>query len=146
VNAGLVDEIVEEIATAVADRVVLALASEPAWTTPVSEWRLLTTEDASRALNRSTRWIRQRAKSGDLPWVRLDEGPLAFRLEDLQACAASRRVPADRDSALAARLPLVGEPAPANGRRPDGRPKEPRVSSGNGCVPAGLFDEREHGT
>ena len=60
----LLDEMVEGIATALADRVVQALATAPVTTTPASEWRLLTTDEVSTALGRSTRWVREKARSG----------------------------------------------------------------------------------
>jgi hypothetical protein len=129
VTADLLGQFVEEVAAAVADRVVHALTAEPAETRPVTEWRLLTTEEVSRVLNRSTRWVRERAKAGDLPWVRLDSGPLAFRLEDVQAFARARRVPAADDGTLAARLPVVSRPARANGSGADARLVDPRVGS-----------------
>jgi hypothetical protein len=120
------EQIVEEIAGAVADRVVRALATEPVSTT-ASEWQLLSTEEVSTALNRSTRWVREKARSGELPWVRLDSGPLSFRLEDVQAFAASRRVPAGDGISLTNRLPDAYESASTNGSGADARLKEPGV-------------------
>ena len=85
----LLDGLVEGIATALADRVVQALATAPVTTTPASEWRLLTTDEVSTALGRSTRWVREKARSGALPFIQLDCGPPAFHMEDVQAFASS---------------------------------------------------------
>jgi hypothetical protein len=56
-------------------------------------------------LGRSTRWVRERVKAGELDWVRLDGGGFAFKLEQLQAFADARQIacepwadpPASRD-------------------------------------------------
>ena len=53
---------------------------------------LLNLEEAAARLGRSTRWVRQRAKEGELAHVRLDGGALAFRIEDLQAFAEERLI------------------------------------------------------
>jgi hypothetical protein len=112
VTADLLGQIVDEIAAAVAERVVREMRSEPVGTTAtLAEWRLLTTEEVAGCLGRSTRWVRERAKAGDLPWIRLDSGPLAFRPEDVQAFAASRRVPALAEcESLTSRLPACASP------------------------------------
>lgn len=68
-------------------------------------WRLLDVEQAAARFGRSTRWVRNRVKAGELPSVRLDGGALAFELaDDLQAFARARRVALEEPQALAARL------------------------------------------
>lgn len=91
-------EIVDSIADAVAER-LLSAATPPT----EREWRLLNVEEAAARLGRSTRWLRERAKCGDVPYVRLDGGALAFEVADLQAFAAARRVD-DTAQTLAAAL------------------------------------------
>jgi hypothetical protein len=83
VPAGLVDE----IAAAVVER--LGVGGEQ---TAAPEWRLLTVRDVADRLGRSTRWVRERVKRGELVRVRLDGGALAFLLEDVEAFARARRV------------------------------------------------------
>jgi len=91
----LVDELVGALAAAVA----ASLGGSQAAT--VDAWRLLNVEEAAERLGRSTRWVRERVKRGDLPYVKLDGGALAFEVDDLRAFAQARRVP------LAGRLHLV---------------------------------------
>lgn len=81
------DDLVEAVATAVAERLADAGNSEAA-----TEWRLLTLDEAAQRLTRSTRWLRERAKRGDLPHVRLDGGALAFDPDDVREFARARRV------------------------------------------------------
>jgi hypothetical protein len=128
VTADLFGQIVDEIAAEVADRVVRMLTAETVETPPPSEWRLLSTEQTAE-LGRSQRWVRERAKTGELPWVKLDSGPLAFLPDDVEAFARARRVPAEADFPLTSRLPGVPQAASANGSRADGRLYEPGVGS-----------------
>jgi excisionase family DNA binding protein len=98
---------------------------------PAAEpWRLYDVEEAAAALGRSTRWVRERVKRGDLPFIKLDGGALAFELEELQAFARARSVSADDGPALAPRLQPTRDPARAagsgNGRQAGNR----RVSRG----------------
>lgn len=93
----MTENILESLVDLIAARVVdqlrpLLAAPEPA----SEEWRLLNVEQAAAALGRSDRWVRERAKRGDLPYVKLDGGAFAFELEDLQAFAAVRRVGGER--------------------------------------------------
>jgi hypothetical protein len=98
VTANLLEQIVDEVAAAVAARVIQTLtAGTVVETRPVSEWRLLTTEQVGERLNRSTRWVRERAKAGELPWVRLDSGPLAFRLATFRTLKAAEGSSRRRD-------------------------------------------------
>jgi len=87
------EQLVGELADALAPRVV-ALLDEGRKPAPLEPWRLLDVEETARRLGRSTRWVRERAKRGDLPSIRLDGGALAFDLRDLQAFARRRRIPA----------------------------------------------------
>jgi predicted DNA-binding transcriptional regulator AlpA len=80
---GLVETIAERVAVRVLEG-EQAEASKP--------WRLLTLEEVAARLGRSTRWVRERVKRGDLPRVRLDEGAFAFELEDVRAFARERRI------------------------------------------------------
>lgn len=93
-------ELVEAIAEAVAARLELPRAHSEAW-------RLLDVTETAAMLGRSTRWVRDRAKIGDLPWVRLDGGALAFDPDDVREFARSRRV--GGPEVLARPLALVGD-------------------------------------
>lgn len=67
-------------------------------------WHLLDGEEVGERLGRSGRWIRERAKRGDLPFVKLGGGALAFDLADVQAaprCSEAR----DDDDAPGGRSP-----------------------------------------
>jgi hypothetical protein len=83
---GLLEAVIDEIAERVAAR--LELAPEPA----DEPWHLLNLEEAAGRLGRSTRWVRDRVKVGELAFVRLDGGALAFELDDLRAFVEERRV------------------------------------------------------
>src|SRR5438128_32884 len=87
--AGLVAAIADEVAARL-DRVLDASSTGP----DVERWRLLTVDEVAVRLGRSERWVRERAKRGELPFVRLDGGALAFDLEDVRAFVLARRVPA----------------------------------------------------
>jgi excisionase family DNA binding protein len=93
----------DELVDAIARRVVAEFAAVPQAEAGGEPWRLLNVEEAAARLGRSTRWVRERAKRGELPSVRLDGGALAFDVEDLRAFARARRVGPD----------LVGEEAAA---------------------------------
>jgi hypothetical protein len=81
-------ELVEEIAAAVVERLGAVEPGQAA----APAWRLLTVGDVADRLGRSTRWVRERVKRGQLTRVRLDGGALAFLLEDVEAFARARRV------------------------------------------------------
>jgi hypothetical protein len=88
-HVALPDELVESIAAALAPRLLAEL--------PKAEqelWQLWDLSETARRLGRSERWVRERTKRAELPFVRLDGGALAYRPEDVQAFAAARRVPA----------------------------------------------------
>jgi hypothetical protein len=108
-------EVVEQLVAAVVDELAPRIAAELAACAPAAEvsepWRLYDLEEAAGMFGRSTRWVRDRAKRGELPFVRLDGGALAFELADLQAFARARRVSVE-PPALAGRLQPVREPAP----------------------------------
>ena len=74
----------EEVAAAVREALPAPTDAEP--------WRLLNLEETSARLGRSPRWVRERAKRGDLAYVRLDGGALGFDLVDVQEFARSRRI------------------------------------------------------
>jgi hypothetical protein len=59
---------------------------------PAEGWGLLTLEEAASRLTRSTRWVRDRVKAGDLSYIRLDGGAFAFDPDDVRAFAQARRV------------------------------------------------------
>ena len=88
------DQLMDEVAAEITRRVLAGIEQEPRQ--DGEQWRLLDVEEVAARLGRSTRWVRDRAKSGDLPWVRLDGGALAFDLADVQAFAAARRVSLER--------------------------------------------------
>jgi predicted DNA-binding transcriptional regulator AlpA len=97
---GALDRLLAELADEVAARVLASLEQAPRSTSVEAEpWHLLDVEETAARLGRSTRWIRDRAKAGELPWIRLDGGALAFDLEDVRAFAAARRVALDDLSA-----------------------------------------------
>jgi excisionase family DNA binding protein len=95
------------LADALAPRIAAELTAKKAPAPADGErdlWRLLGVEEVAERLGRSTRWVRDRAKRGDLPWIRLDGGALAFDLADVQAFVRARRVSADDAGSLAGRL------------------------------------------
>ena len=107
----LLDQFVAELVSALAPRVAAELASQMPVPAAAESWRLLNVDEAAAALGRSTRWVRQKAKDGSLPYVRLDGGSLRFEVDDLRAFAMDRRVSAERGETLAGRLRLLGDPA-----------------------------------
>lgn len=129
--ANALDDLVAAVADAVAERVIAALDVRATTAAEGELWHLLTTEELATRLGRSQRWIREKAKSGELPWIRLDGGALAFDLADVQEFARARRVP---ELALR-RLPAL---AGASGGRMDsaipGRSRrgKPEVADPNG--------------
>ena len=92
VPADLVERVADLVAERVAELVADRLDGDPAQQEPP---RLLSTAEAAAWFGRSERWVRDRKKDGTLPWVRLDGGPSAFRLEDLRAFAEARRIACD---------------------------------------------------
>lgn len=84
-------ELVEAIASVIAAKLHRLLPERGS----EEQWRLWNVEETSRSLGRSVRWVRERAKRGELPHVKLDGGALAFDPKDVRAFAASRRVPLD---------------------------------------------------
>ena len=54
--------------------------------------RLLTAQDVAEYLGRSPRWVRERRARGDLAYIRLDGGAAMYRMEDVLAFVAARRV------------------------------------------------------
>lgn len=113
VPAELLEALVTELAAELAPRIAVELlARQPAPTEDA--WGLVTLEEAAAALTRSTRWVRERTKRGDLPHVRLGGGgALAYRREDLEHFAAAHRVPAEAGPTLAAACSTSRKPAPA---------------------------------
>lgn len=84
------DGLTAELAEKVASRVLAELAAQAE---PAGEpWCLLDVEGVAVRLGRSGRWVRERVKRGDLPYVRLDGGGLAFELDDVRAFARARRI------------------------------------------------------
>jgi len=102
-----VELLLDELADRVAERLRPFMAPAPA----LEAWRLLDVEQAAERLGRSTRWVRERAKRGELPFVRLDGGALAFEEDDLRAFAMARRVAAEEPEVLAVRLQAGRDPA-----------------------------------
>jgi hypothetical protein len=90
-----VERLLDQLAAAVAERVVATLAAEhPPTPRAEDEWRLVDETTAAGLLGRSPRWLRERRKRGTLSYVRLDGGRPMYRLEDLKAFAAAKLVPA----------------------------------------------------
>jgi excisionase family DNA binding protein len=115
--------LLDELADRVAERLAPLLAPAPA----AESWRLLDVEQTAERLGRSTRWVRERAKRGDLPFVRLDGGGFAFEEADLQAFARARRVARDELEVCAGRVQAVGDRALRNGSRAADRVENRRV-------------------
>jgi predicted DNA-binding transcriptional regulator AlpA len=115
----LAPHLTEQLVAAFAEELAPLLAAELAAQLPqpatAEPWHLLNLEQAAERLGRSARWIRERAKRGDLPFVRLDGGALAFEEADLRAFAQARRIAAEEPEALAARLQAGRDPAARNG-------------------------------
>jgi hypothetical protein len=86
VQVKLPDDALDELVERVAAAVIAGYAQAEA------PWRLLNVEEAATCLGRSTRWVRERVRRGDLAHVRLDGGALAFDAGDLRAFANARRV------------------------------------------------------
>jgi predicted DNA-binding transcriptional regulator AlpA len=114
----LTEQLVAALAEELAPRLALELAAYLPPPSAAEPWHLLDLEQAAECLGRSTRWVRERAKRGELPFVRLDGGALAFEQADLRAFAQARRVPAGEPEALAGRLQTGRNPASRNGSRP----------------------------
>jgi hypothetical protein len=102
---GLLEELVAALAAELAPRLAAELAGQVPSAPTAERWHLLDVEEAAARIGRSTRWVRDRAKLGDLPHVRLDGGALAFELDDLREFARERRIP------LAGRLQGNGDSA-----------------------------------
>lgn len=82
------DEELERLAVRVAELVTDRLAAPGPERPPA----LFSTEQAATWFGRSTRWVRERMKAGELAYVRLDGGPPRFQLEDLRRFADERRI------------------------------------------------------
>ena len=115
---GLAEQLVAALAAELAPRLAAELAGQVPSAPAPEPWHLLDVEEAAARLGRSTRWVRYRAKLGDLPHVRLDGGALAFELDDLRDFACERRIP------LAGRLQVNGDTACHAGSR---LPHLPRI-------------------
>jgi hypothetical protein len=122
----LVERITDLRAGEVAARVIAALRHDDARAEP---WHLLDLDDAATRLGRSTRWVRDRVKAGELPYVRLDGGAFAFELDDLRSFARARRVALEEPEALAARLQAAHEPALTHGSGNEYRVHDRRVEA-----------------
>jgi excisionase family DNA binding protein len=88
------DRLIDEITETIVSRVVAELDGRVAAGQGEEPWRLLNVEEAAERLGRSTRWVRERVKGGQLPYVRLDGSAFAFEFKDLEAFAKARRVDA----------------------------------------------------
>ena len=88
-SGALLDFVLDDLALRVAERLATSNGHVPEAPEP---WRLLTLEEAAACLTRSTRWVRERVKAGDLAYVRLDGGAFAFDPDDVRAFARGRRV------------------------------------------------------
>lgn len=106
-----VDLLLDELADRVAARLRLHVESAPA----AQSWRLLDVDEVAERLGRSTRWVRERAKRGDLPFVKLDGGAFAFEESDLRAFARARRVSLDDAEVSAAECRQGRNPVSRNG-------------------------------
>lgn len=125
-------ELVEQFVAALVEELAPRIAAELAASLPAAElaepWRLYDLEEAAGMFGRSTRWVRERVKRGELPFVKLDGGALAFELDDLQAFAEARRVSADGGLLLATRLQASGDRASGAGSDNGDRLSRLRVS------------------
>jgi predicted DNA-binding transcriptional regulator AlpA len=84
---------------------------------PGTNERLLNLRETAEILRRSERWVRERARTFELPVVRLDGGALAFRPADVEAFINAHRVPA------------IDQPPPASVRT-----RSPRYLTTTGAV------------
>ena len=89
---GALDRVFTELADEVAARVLAQLDQTATPAAEPESWRLLSVAEAAERIGRSPRWVRDRAKRGELPRIRLDGGALAFDIDDLRAFAEARRV------------------------------------------------------
>ena len=114
IDGRVLEVLLDELADRVADRLRLAqpISSSVASVGPRPSADL---EQAAAYFGRSTRWVRGKAKAGDLPFVRLDGGALAFLWADLEAFALARRVAAGGPNLLAAACSSGADAALVNG-------------------------------
>jgi Helix-turn-helix domain len=124
---GLLDVLLDRVVERLVPPIAAELAALPKAEPEGEPWRLLTAEDAAARLGRSARWVRERAKRGDLPFVRLDGGALAFEIDDVRAFAQARRIPAAAPSPLAARLQETSKSASPAGSKRAQRATDPGV-------------------
>jgi hypothetical protein len=91
VNDALLDAFLDELAERVATRLSTNGKSSDA---PADPWRLWTLAETAERLTRSERWVREKAKTGELASIRLDGGraALAFDPADVRAFARKRRI------------------------------------------------------
>lgn len=125
-------EILDSVLDLVVERLTPAITADLAST--LSEirretlhWRLLNVEEAAARLGRSSRWVRERVKRGQLPYIKLDGGALAFELGDVQAFAEARRISAGEPAVLAERLQVARQPATREASETPERAKYPGV-------------------
>ena len=88
-------ELLEQLIDEFASKLARLLAPEVAALVPAAveeRWRLWTLDETAAALGRSERWVRERVKRGNLAFIRLDGGALAFLPADVVAFAEARRV------------------------------------------------------
>jgi predicted DNA-binding transcriptional regulator AlpA len=113
--------LVELLADAVAERVLAALQRSQPAPSSSEPWRLLDVDGVGEMLGRSRRTVHAYVKDRGLPYIRLDNGALAFDPDDVKAWARARRVPAEDGETLAGRWQGGRNPASAagsgNGRR-----------------------------
>jgi helix-turn-helix protein len=88
----LVDSLVDEVAEKVARRLAGLAHARADGAADGDGWHLLDVDEVATRLGRSPRWVRDRARRGDLPHVRLDGGALAFLLADVVGFAEARRI------------------------------------------------------
>ena len=90
----LPDELIDEIATAVAARLATDGVVPPARARE-DRWRLLSVDEVAEIFGRSPRWVHDAVVKRQLPFVRIDGGGRMFDLDDVRAWARGRRVPAE---------------------------------------------------
>jgi hypothetical protein len=56
------------------------------------DWRLWTTKETAARLGRRTKWVLAKAKTGELPWVRLVDGGMLFDPDDVREFARAHSV------------------------------------------------------
>jgi hypothetical protein len=95
-----IEALIDELASKIGLRVAELVAAQLPPIVVAEPWGLLDSAGVAKMLGRSERWVRDRARDGSLPWVRLDGGAKAFDPDDVRAFARARRIPAPSSDRL----------------------------------------------